>query len=51
MKSELTPILELIPETNRFYPKALEFIERLSELETVTPDMIPQNSLLREFVG
>lgn len=51
MKSELTPILELIPDTNRFYPKALEFIERLSELETVTPDMIPQNSLLREFVG
>lgn len=51
MRSELIPILEKIPETNRFYPKALEFIERLSELEAVTSDMIPNSSLLREFVG
>ena len=51
MKNELTPILEKVSETNRFYVKALEYIERLKELDTVTPDMIPETSLLREFIG
>lgn len=51
MKNELTPILEKVSETNRFYVKALEYIERLKELDAVTPDMIPETSLLREFIG
>ncbi len=51
MKNELTPILEKVPETSRFYVKALEYIERLKELDSVTPDMVPENSLLREFIG
>lgn len=51
MKNELTPILELVPETSRFYVKALEYIERLKDLDPITPEMVPENSLLREFIG
>ena len=51
MKGELTPILEKVPDTNRFYVKAFEYIERLKELDTVTPEMVPETSLLREFIG
>ncbi len=51
MKSELTPILEQVADTNRFYAKALEYIERLHRIDIVTPDMIPEDSLLREFIG
>lgn len=51
MKSELTPILEKVSDTSRFYAKALEYIERLERIDIVTPDMVPEGSLLREFIG
>ena len=51
MKSELLPILDRVPETSRFYAKALEYGERLRGLDPITPDMIPETSLLREFIG
>lgn len=51
MKGELTPILDKVPDTNRFYVKAFEYIERLKELDAVTPDQVPETSLLREFIG
>ena len=51
MKSELLPILDRVPETSRFYAKSLEYGERLRGLDPITPDMIPETSLLREFIG
>lgn len=51
MSFVLPEILEAVPETNAYFPKACELLSKLSGLEKISPDMIPKNSLFREFIG
>lgn len=51
MNSVLPEILAAVPEENLYYPKACEILGKLSSLEKITSDMVPKNSLLREFIG
>ncbi len=51
LKNELIPILGLISRESIFYPKALEITEKLNKLPSITADMVPQTSLMREFIG
>ena len=52
MKSVLPEVLSLVPEDNIYYPKAYEILRKLEGIEDViTPDMVPKNSVLREFIG
>ena len=47
---ELKPLLSEIKETSRYYPKALEFEEKLSKFETWAVDLVPEDSILKEFI-
>jgi len=44
-------LLSELPEDNEYYYPALELINRLKKVTTLDKDIIPKNSLLREFVG
>ncbi len=50
MKTILPPVLGLVKE-GMYFPKALEISEKLEKLETISPDMVPKDSVLREFIG
>ena len=47
----LLPILKEIGEKSEFYPKAQELIVILSQFSKLSPEQIPNDSMLREFIG
>lgn len=51
IKSVLPEILELVPSDNPYYPKALELMRKLDGIDTVSPELVPSRSVLREFIG
>lgn len=51
LKKFAMPLLEEIPETSRQYSEARRLIALLKYFEDMEPDLIPNNSLLREFIG
>ena len=51
LKNYAIPLLEEIPKTSNEYGEARRLIVLLRYFETMNPDFIPNNSLLREFIG
>lgn len=51
LKKYAMPLLEEIPETSREYSEAKRLIVLLKYFENMESDLIPNNSLLREFIG
>jgi uridine kinase len=51
LKAYALPLLEEIPQTSREYSEARRLITLLRYFETMSSDLIPNNSLLREFIG
>lgn len=51
LKRFAIPLLEEIPDTSREYSEARRLITLLKYFEDMEPDLIPNNSLLREFIG
>jgi len=51
LKQYAIPLLEQIPQTSKEYGEARRLIVLLKYFETMSPDLIPNNSLLREFIG
>ncbi len=51
LKKFAIPLLEEIPDTSREYSEARRLITLLKYFEDMEPDLIPNNSLLREFIG
>lgn len=51
LKDELLAILERVSETGRFFPKAYQIIEKLRELDSIPASLIPEDSLMHEFIG
>ena len=47
----MIPLLRAIPEDSAHYRKARELDSRLMRFEPVDPDLVPDNSMLREFLG
>lgn len=51
LKKYALPLLEEITDENPEYSEARRLISMLQYFDTVEPDWIPNNSLLREFIG
>lgn len=51
LKKYAVPLLEEITDDNPEYSEARRLISMLQYFDTVEPDWIPNNSLLREFIG
>lgn len=51
MKSVIPELLSLVPDTNPYYPKAYEIMRKFEGISEISPELVPKNSLLREFVG
>lgn len=51
MASLATELLSEVPEGSPYYENAKMLIEKLAEFERLPADTVPQNSLLREFIG
>lgn len=51
LKNYAMPLLEEIPRTSREYSEARRLIVLLKYFETMSPENVPNNSLLREFIG
>lgn len=51
LKKFAMPLLEKIPESSREYSEARRLITLLKYFEDMDSDLIPNNSLLREFIG
>ena len=51
MKKLLPPVLDLVSDTAMHYPKALEIGEKLKKLDVIDPALVPEASVLREFIG
>lgn len=51
LKKYAMPLLEAIPESSREHSEARRIIALLKYFEDMEPDLIPNNSLLREFIG
>lgn len=51
LKNYAMPLLEEIPQTSREYSEARRLMTLLMYFETMSPDNVPNNSLLREFIG
>ena len=47
----LSEMLSRIDEKSQFYGMAEDFLKKLSFFEKISPDFLPKDSLLREFVG
>ena len=47
----LSEMLSRIDEKSQFYAMAEDFLKKLSFFEKISPDFLPKDSLLREFVG
>ncbi len=51
MSALLPEILNLVPDSSIYYPKACEILRKLDKLAKIPPSLVPDNSLLREFIG
>ena len=51
LKSLAIPILESISASNMNYDFACRISEALDRFETIDSSLVPENSLLREFIG
>ena len=51
LKKYAMPLLEAIPESSREYSEARRLIALLKYFENMDDSLIPNNSLLREFIG
>ncbi len=51
MKSVLPEILALVPDTNPYFAKAYDICRKLEGLDAIAPELVPNDSLLREFIG
>ena len=47
----LSEMLLKIGEKSPFYGMAEDFLKKLSLFEKISPEFLPKDSLLREFVG
>ena len=51
LRGPVIPLLRAIPEDSPYYRKARELDSRLMRFEPVDPGFVPENSMLREFLG
>ena len=51
MKNYALPILKAVPQENQRRAELLELIAAFDAFEPIDPDLVPKNSLLREFIG
>ena len=51
MKNYAIPLFEAVPAENPRRKELLEMIEAFQELETIDPDLVHPDSLIREFIG
>ena len=51
MKELALPLLNKISETHEEYETVQRLISAVSRFETLDSDLIPDNSLIREFIG
>ena len=51
MRSVLPDILGRVPETDRYFVKAFEIMRKLEGIAEISPELGPESSLLREFIG
>lgn len=51
LKNYAEPLLELVDEKSPYYEDALRLMELTSRFLPLSADMVPLNSLLREFIG
>ncbi len=51
LRSLVIPLLRSIPEDSPNYRKARNLDARLMRFEPVDPELVPENSMLREFLG
>ena len=51
LRSSVIPLLRRIPEDSPHYRKARDLDARLMRFEPVEPGLVPENSMLREFLG
>ena len=51
LKKYALPLLEEIPRSSREYSEARRLIAFLRYFEDMPDDLVPNNSILREFIG
>ena len=51
LRNHVEPLLKEIPETSKNYSEAKRLLGLLQYFEPAETDMVPNNSLLREFIG
>ena len=51
LKTYAEPLLFSVPETDENYPEALRLINLLRNILPIPSDDVPQDSVLREFIG
>lgn len=51
MEQYVLPVLAQLKEDSKFYNHAQELIKKVRRFEDIKPDLIPINSLMREFIG
>ena len=51
MKSHAIPLLQEIAPESPYYAKAQELIQRLNAFAGIDPQLVPDDSILREFIG
>lgn len=51
MKNYAIPLFEAVPAENPRRKELLEMIDSFQELETIDPDLVHPDSLIREFIG
>ena len=51
MKNYARPLLEAVPAENQRRNELLDLIAAFDAFEAVNPDLVPRDSLLREFIG
>lgn len=51
MKNYALPLLKAVPEENQRRAELLELMAAFDAFEPIEPELVPKNSLLREFIG
>lgn len=51
LRQSVIPMLRRIPEDSPCYRKARDLDARLMRFEPISPELVPENSMLREFLG
>ena len=46
----LRELLPLVSEQSRYYLRALDILNRIAEIEPISPSLLPKDSLYREFI-